>query len=319
MDLRQLNTFLQVAELGSLSKAADRLRIAQPALSRQIRMLEAELKVALFARHGRGMALTPAGETLRARAAGILRQVEDTRADLIQDQGAVRGRVVFGMPPTVGAVVATRLVERFLAAHPEVTLRVVQAFSGYLLEWLQGGEIDVAVVYAGAAAAGVRTSPLLVENLCFVTPAARALPPHHAVAFADVVGERLVLPGPQHGLRQIIEAEARRRGLPLQVVVEADDLPVLKELALKGLGCTILPRAAVHAEVSAGRLCAAPIIEPHLSRKLVVAEPLGRRPSNAVRRFAAALREEVGMMVRAGLWDGQLLDAEPEPGDRILA
>lgn len=313
MDLRQLNTFLQVAELGSLSKAADRLRIAQPALSRQIRLLEAELKVPLFARHGRGMALTPAGETLRARAAGILRQVEDTRADLIQEAGAVRGRVVFGMPPTVGAVVATRLVERFLAAHPEVTLRVVQAFSGYLLEWLQGGEIDIAVVYAGAAAGGVRTSPLLVENLCFVTPPSRALPSHHAVAFADVARERLVLPGPQHGLRQIIEAEARRRGLPLQVAVEADDLPVLKELALKGLGCTILPRAAVHAEVSAGQLCAAPIIEPHLSRKLVVAEPLGRAPSNAVRRFAAALREEVGAMVQAGVWDGQLLEADAMP------
>jgi DNA-binding transcriptional LysR family regulator len=310
MDLRQLNTFLQVAELGSLSRAADRLRIAQPALSRQIRLLEEELKVPLFTRHGRGMELTGPGEALRARAAAILRQVEETRAELIEEAGAVRGRVVFGLPPTVGAVVATRLVERFHATYPEVRLRVVQAFSGYLLDWLQGGEVDVAVVYAGATASGVRTSPLLVETLVLVTEPGRDLPLHHAIPFAEVAKERLILPGPQHGLRRLIEAEAGRLGLALDVAVEADDLAMLKALAGKGLGATILPQAAVHEEVAEGRLRAAPIIDPHLSRKLVVAEPLGRHPTNAVRRFAGLLREEVAGMVRSGLWDGQLLGSD---------
>lgn len=313
MDLRQLTTFLHVAELGSLSRAADRLRIAQPALSRQIRLLEEELKVTLFTRHGRGMVPTSAGELLRARAGSILRQLEETRTELIQEQGAVRGRVVFGLPPTVGAVVATRLIERFLTAHPEVTLRVVQAFSGYLLDWLQGGEVDIAVVYGGAATAGVRASPLLVETLCLVAEAGRGLQPHQAIPFAEVAAQRLVLPGPQHGLRQLVEAEARRRGLALDIVVEADDLPMLKELAAKGLGATVLPRAAVHAELAAGLLGAAPIVEPHLSRKLVVAEPLGRRPSNAVRRFGAVLRDEVSAMVRAGIWEGQLLAVPTTP------
>jgi DNA-binding transcriptional LysR family regulator len=313
MDLRQLNTFLQVAELGSLSRAADRLRIAQPALSRQIRLLEEELRVPLFTRHGRGMVPTPAGEALRARAAAILREVEETRAELMQEAGAVRGRVVFGLPPTVGAVVATRLVERVLTAHPEVTLRVVQAFSGYLLDWLQGGEVDIAVVYSGARAAGVRATPLLVETLCCVAPPAAGLPAHHALSFAEVARQRLILPGPQHGLRLLVEAEAERRAIRLDVAVEADDLPVLKGLVLRGLGTTILPRAAVHEEVAAGRLCAAPIIDPHLSRKLVVAEPLGRQPSNAVRRFAALLRDEVEEMVRSGVWDGQLLGPDSRP------
>jgi len=312
MDLRQLTTFLQVAELGSLSRAAERLRIAQPALSRQIRLLEEELKVTLFTRHGRGMVPTSAGELLRTRAAGILRQIEETRDELIEEGGAVRGRVVFGLPPTVGAVVATRLIERFLATHPEVRLRVVQAFSGYLLEWLQGGEIDIAVVYGGTPAA-VRARPLLVETLCLIAPAARGLSAHQAIPFAEVARERLVLPGPQHGLRQLVEAEARRSGVTLDIAVEADDLPMLKELVLKGIGQTVLPRAAVHADLAGGLLSAAPIVEPHLSRKLLVAEPLGRRPSNAVRRFAAALREEVATMVQAGIWDGQLLAGDRNP------
>ena len=146
MDLRQLTTFMQVAELGSLSKASDRLRIVQPALSRQIRLLEEELKVTLFTRHGRGMVLTHAGELLRVRAGSILRQIEETRADLSLEAGTVRGQVILGVPPTVGDVLATRLVERFLHRFPEVRLRVVTAFSGYLLEWLHSGEIDMAVI-----------------------------------------------------------------------------------------------------------------------------------------------------------------------------
>src|SRR5215217_2788437 len=209
MDLRQLTTFVQVADLGSLSKAAERLRIAQPALSRQIRLLEEELKVALFARHGRGMVLTPAGELLRGRAGGILRQVEEARADLMEEAGAVRGRVVFGMPPTVGDVLATRLIERFLALHPEVRLRVVTAYSGYLLEWLHSGEVDIAVVYSTERAANVRISPLLVENLYFVGAGGPTEEAGHAVPFAEVAARRLVLPGPQHGLRVLVEEEAR--------------------------------------------------------------------------------------------------------------
>jgi LysR family transcriptional regulator, nitrogen assimilation regulatory protein len=313
MDLRQLNTFLQVAELGSLSKAADRLRIAQPALSRQIRLLEDELKLTLFTRHGRGMVLTLAGEMLQSRAGSILRQVEETRCDLMQEAGAVRGHVVFGMPPTVGAVLATRLIERFLTAYPDVTLRCVQAFSGYLLEWLQGGEIDIAVVYGREPAAGVRFSPLLIENLCFLVSATAALPEHYAVAFADVLETRLILPGPQHGLRKLIDAEARRLGRSLAVGVEADDLQVLKELVAKGLGSTVLPPSAVHGDVAAGQLCACPVIDPHLSRKLVLAEPLGRQRSNAVRRFGDMLRNEVAEMVRTGTWGGQLLGPNRNP------
>ncbi len=313
MDLRQLTTFLQVAELGSLSKAAERIRIAQPALSRQMRLLEQELGVALFTRHGRGMVLTPPGERLRGRAGAILRDLEDVRAELIEEAGAVRGHVTVGMPPTVSGVIATRLIERFLTQHPDVTLRIVPAFSGYLLDWLHGGEVDLAVVYGAAPPAGVRLTPMLIETLCFVAPAASAPAPHHAIRFAEVARARLILPGPQHGLRRLVEEAARAQGLALAVAVEVDDLQVLKDLALRGLGATVLPLAAVHEEVGSGRLAAAPIVDPPLVRKLMLAEPLGRRPSNAARRFAAVLREEVAAMVRAGTWQGQLLGDDRIP------
>lgn len=307
MDLRQLNTFLQVAELGSLSKAAKRLHIVQPALSRQIGLLEDELKVTLFNRHGRGMALTPAGEILRARAHAILRQVEDARADLAQEAGTLRGRVVFGLPPTVGSILTTRLVERFLAVHPAVTLRIVHAFSGYLLDWLQSGEMDVAIAYGGSQAAGVRQSPLLRESLHFVTASGSTKPLGRKVRFADVAKRRLVLPGLSHGLRRQVEQQARLRALDLHIVVEADDLQVLKDLALKGLGATILPLSAVQEDVAARRLEAALIVEPLIMRTLVVAKPLARPISHAAAQFAAMLSDEVAGMVQAGLWSGELL------------
>ena len=128
----------------------------------------------------------------------------------------MRGRVVFGMPPTVGDVLATRLIERFLALHPEVTLRVVTAFSGYLLEWLHSGIVDIAVVYGSERMANLRVAPLLLETLHFVGGPGAAGPAARAVPFAEVAARRLVLPGPEHGLRILVEEEARRRGLALE-------------------------------------------------------------------------------------------------------
>lgn len=313
MDLKQLNTFVQVAELGSLSKASDRLRIVQPALSRQIRMLEEDLKVTLFTRHGRGMVLTHAGELLRVRAGSILRQIEETRADLSLEAGVVRGQVILGVPPTVGDVLATRLVERFLQRYPDVRLRVATAFSGYLLEWLHSGEIDIAVIYGSEQGANIRFSPLLVENLYFVASAQSGRGPHDAISFDEMAAQNLILPGPQHGLRILIENEARRRGVTLKIPVEADALQILKGLVARGLGATVLPMPAVHQEIAAGILTACSVVDPHLSRKLVIARPMGRKASLAVQRFEAILYQEVTDMVREGVWDGKLLGSVSSP------
>ncbi|WP_176559935.1 LysR family transcriptional regulator [Teichococcus rhizosphaerae] len=313
MDLKHLTTFMQVAELGSLSKASDRLRIVQPALSRQIRLLEEELKVPLFTRHGRGMVLTHAGELLRERAAGILRQIEETRADLSLEAGAVRGQVILGVPPTVGDVLATRLIERFLQRYPDVRLRVVTAFSGYLLEWLHHSEIDIAVLYGTEQGANIKFAPLLVENLYFVSMGGTAGGPHDAISFEELSRQKLILPGPQHGLRMLVEAEARRRGLELSVPVEADALQVLKGLVAKGLGATLLPMPAVHQDVLEGRLTACSVVDPHLSRKLVIARPIGRKASLAVQKFEDALQEEVAEMVKEGVWEGKLLGGRRIP------
>lgn len=295
MDFRQLNTFVHVARLGSLSKAAERLRTAQPALSRQIRLLEESLHVTLFDRHGRGMTLTDAGQHLLQRAESILQQLDDARVEVLDRGQTVRGRVCLGVPPTVGEVLAARLIEKFHTRYPAVALRVVPAFSGYLIDFLHRGEVDLAIIYGIDHRPDVGLAPLIEEQLFFVGPADAGLEQDKPISLASVARNKLVLPSSQHGLRVLIEDAARRQDLRLSVPIEADALQTLKDLVTRAMGYTILPLAPVLPEIAAGELTACPITQPSLRRSLVLAQPLGRPMTTAVRLFAQMLREEIAI------------------------
>src|SRR5579871_2832719 len=134
MDFRQLRTFSCVAELGSLSKASDTLRVAQPALSRQIKLLEHELRAELFTRNGRGMVLTEAGRLLLARTSGIVRQIDQIRDDIQSHAGAPSGRVVLGLVPTVSCVLSARLARLTVESYPDISLCIVESYSGHLVD-----------------------------------------------------------------------------------------------------------------------------------------------------------------------------------------
>ena len=170
MELSQLRTLIHVAELGSLSKAADRLHIAQPALSRQVRLLEEELGVRLFARHGRGMVLTEQGQEILKHATRVMAELEEIRAAASETGAPLRGQIAIGFPPTVADIVSVPLVASFGKAHPQAELRLVAAYTGYLLDWLHRGEIDVAVLYDPHAARSLRSQPLLLEDLFLIGP-----------------------------------------------------------------------------------------------------------------------------------------------------
>lgn len=292
MDFRQLNTFLEVARLGSLSKASERLHTAQPALSRQIRLLEQDLRVSLFDRHGRGMSLTEAGEHLLTRAQLIMQQLEDTRADMAERGRSVRGRVSLGVPPTVGDVLAAPLIEKFHLLYPDVSIRVVPAFSGYLVDFLHRGEVDLAIIYGGERRSDIGLAPLIEEQLFLVGVPGRPGRNVRGVSLARVSRHKLVLPSPQHGLRVLVEEAARRQDLQLWVPLEADALQTLKDLVMRSMAHTILPFASVRREVDAGKLSALPIVKPNLRRSLVLAQPLGRPMSRATRLLAQLLRDE---------------------------
>ena len=135
MDFKRLRSFQEVAAAGSLSHASDRLRLAQPALSRHISLLEQEIGVPLFTRHGRGMQLTEAGAALLARIEGPLRQLERAAAEVRTLSGVVSGHVAVGMMPTAATALGGDLVQQMAERIPDVALRIVEAYDGYLMNW----------------------------------------------------------------------------------------------------------------------------------------------------------------------------------------
>jgi LysR family nitrogen assimilation transcriptional regulator len=307
MELSQLRTLIQVAELGSLSKAADRMHIAQPALSRQMRMLEAELGVRLFARHGRGMVLTEQGREILKHATRVMAELEEIRAAASDAGTPLTGRIAIGFPPTVADIISVPLVAAFGKAHPQAELRLVGAYTGYLLDWLHRGEIDVAVLYDPHSARSLRSQPLLLENLFLIGPPEAGFSSARAIAFKELDGKRMLLPSTRHGLRTIVENCATEAHIALNVAVEADSYATLKDLVRHGHGWTILPLAPIHDDIASGRLTAAPLVDPVPVRRLVLSYPADR-PVPRLARFAGeAIGAIVSDQVERGIWAGQLL------------
>jgi len=308
MDLSQLRTLKHVAELGSLSRAADRLRIAQPALSRQIRLLEEELGTPLFERHGRGMVITEAGAKVLVHALRIIAEVEEIRADASDASAHITGRLVLGMPPTIGEIITLPLVRRVRREHPGLDLSVVSAFSGYLLDWQQRGELDLAVLYDPQTTRSLRTRPLLLESFFLIAPPDSGLTPATTLRFAELADWPLVLPGPRHAMREIFQRCAQEAGISLNVPIEVDSLAAMKDLVRGGYGGTLLPLAPIHQDLEQGRLTAAALADPLPTRRMALSFP-GDRPVTRAARFAAdAIAGIVADMVHRGVWSGQLLE-----------
>ncbi len=309
MEISQLRTLIHVAELGSLSRAADRLHIAQPALSRQIRLLEEELGVRLFARHGRGMVLTEQGEHVLQHALRVMVELEEIRAS-VSDDAPLRGHVAIGMPPTVSDILAEPLVSAFREAHPEATLRIVSAYSGYLLDWMHRAEIDAAILYDPRSSRTLRIQPLLEEVMFLIGPPDSGLSLDVPVQFAVLGQLRLLLPSSGHGLRAIVDRCAAEQGMRLDIPVEADSYSTLKTLVRKGHGFTILPKAPIHGDIMQGHVRAAPLLDPAPVRRLVMAYP-NDRPVTRLARFAGqVIATNVALMVDREVWQGRKLIAE---------
>ncbi|MGI4950816.1 MAG: LysR family transcriptional regulator [Janthinobacterium lividum] len=306
MDLRQLRTFKLVAELGSLSKASDRLRVAQPALSRQVKLLEHELQTALFVRNGRGMMLTDAGRLLLERTAGLVRQIEQVRDDMRSAGGAPAGTVALGLVPTVSNVVSAGFARRVAMELPGIALRIVESYGGHLVEWLHRGELDLAIIYGPAVDLHLAVRPIGRDDVVAVGPPGCGLRQRGSVTLAWLLRQRLILPSYSHGLRALIETAAARRGSPLDIVMEADSYRVLTSLVAEGLGYTVLPPSAIRLEVEEGRLETAAIISPAITRELILAAPSSHPPSIASAAISAVLLAEVARLATAGLWSIRL-------------
>jgi LysR family nitrogen assimilation transcriptional regulator len=173
VELRELRNFTRVARAGSVSRAAAELRLAQPALSRQIKKLEQELGVALFTRHGRGVRLSAAGSLLLERAEAIAQLVRETGEEIKDDRSPTRGRFTLGAPPAAGRLLIPPFAARFQKTWPQTTLHMREGVASSLLEWLIDKRIDVALIHNPPHLEALTISPVLSERMLVVGP------PHH--------------------------------------------------------------------------------------------------------------------------------------------
>lgn len=307
MDLRDFQYFIAIAETGSFSKAAMAHNIAQSALSRRIRELELELGVTLFYRNGRGVIVTEVGETFLTRARRVLADVAQIRVEIGATNASVQGVVTLGVPPSVGLVLLSPLLSQIRADYPGIQMRVLEGFSGHVAEWLASGRVDLAVLYKLRAGTFPDAEHLLFEDMFLIS--ARHAPPlgqGATVALRALEGEDLALPGSPHGLRILVDEACARAQVHLTVAMELETLPTIRGLVALGTIRTILPVTAVQAELDAGELVVQKIVDPVISRELILAHAPQRVNAPATKVVVQLIRDHIERLLQSGAWLGRV-------------
>jgi len=290
MDLKQLEYFVRVAELGSFTRAAGVLNIAQPALSRQVRLLEVELRQNLLLRNGRGVTTTEAGKLLLEHGRGILHQVKRAREELGRVRGALAGRVALGLPPSVAKAMAVPLIREFRQRMPDATLSISEGLSVGMQESLITGRMDIALLYNASPSPDIELTPLLEEPLFLVqrhggkAQAARPRP----VPLRDVARLPLVIPSRPNAIRMLVENEMATLGCRPEVALEIDGVSAILDLVEDGAGSAILSRNAVATSSRPQAFALRPISAPSLCSRLLTAMS-SQRPATLTQKAALEL------------------------------
>jgi LysR family nitrogen assimilation transcriptional regulator len=244
MELKQIESFVRVAELGSFTKAAAALGMPQPLLSRHVRQLEVELHQNLLIRNGRGVSLTEAGTVMLEHGRGILHQVVLAQEELGSVRGALGGKVSIGLPPSLSKLVTVPLTLAFRKALPQAQLSLGEGFSVVMVEGLRAGRLDMAVLYNPPPSPELEMTLLHEDALILIagkksTHSTVKLKP--TMALAALAELPLILPSRPNAFRLLIETEMLRVNCKPQIALEIDGLNAILELVKEGLGYAVLP------------------------------------------------------------------------------
>jgi LysR family nitrogen assimilation transcriptional regulator len=298
MDLKQLEYFRHVAELGSFTRAASFLSVVQPALSRQVRQLEVELGQNLFERNGRGVVLTDAGSRLLEHTRGILTQIGRARQELEDQRNGDSGHFALGLPPSLGSSITVPLVKAFGSTLPNAQLATVEGLSTYILEWLNNGRVDCALVYNATSSPGVDLQPLLEDQLFLIAPA-KAKSGLAPVSLMELAGYPLIIPSRPHAMRMAVENALAGVDQKIRVAHEIESIPAVIDLVRQGHGFGVLPLNAVKSTQWADEVLVKPIGSPILKISLSIATSAQRPRSPLVRKAIEVIRAIVRQEIQS--------------------
>jgi len=304
MDLKQLEYFVRVAELGSFTRASIALNIAQPALSRQVRLLEVELRQNLLTRNGRGALPTEAGNLLLKHGRGILHQVELAREELGAVRGALAGRVSIGLPPSLSRLITVPLSRAFKEQLPQAHLTLTEGFSVLMYEGLRVGNLDIAVLYNAEHSPEVEMTTLHTEELVLISKTsptpnkalnkAQKTKKRQPITLAGVADLPLILPSRPNAFRILIEGEMRAINRKPNITLEVDGLNAILSLVKEGMGHAVLPSYTLSNFDDPTPFTVRSITEPRIMSQLMLVRA-ARRPSTETQKKAIEVVKSVLM------------------------
>lgn len=316
MEIRQFKYFVRIVELGSVSRAAADLFIAQPALSHQISNLEEELKVKLLARSVRGVTATEAGEVFYRHARALLRQMDRMRADVQHAGDHPQGVVSVGLPTSAATILAPPLIATCSERFPDIKLQITESLSGHLEELVVNGRIEMSLLFEPVQAepdapksklsSHLDVRPLLIEQLFLLS--ATGAGDTEEVPLAQAAQLPLVLPARSNVTRQIIDAAFVAGGHDMRVIAELDSLATIRAVVASGVGATIgsasMPGGTAGLRVQR-------ITDPELQRRLSLCTFDIMPLSSAANRIVELIAETTGELVDAGRWPGAMKASVP--------
>jgi len=245
LDLRKLRYFIAVYEEGSVTRAAERENIVQPALSVHLRQLEEELRQKLFDRSAQGAHPTPAGHAFYAMATDLLQRARDVRQRMLDGGGQLAGAVRVGLMPSICRGLLGGIRESFIEAHPAVALKILEATSGPLADAVTAGQIDFAIGNAPASQTALKLRLLLRDPVVLVSGSARALPPGQPLRLAELTNLRLVMPSRQNAIRRLLDARLKAAEIVPTRFVEIDGLDATMRFIARSSWSSAIPNVAL--------------------------------------------------------------------------
>jgi LysR family transcriptional regulator, nitrogen assimilation regulatory protein len=300
MDIRQLEYFLHVASTLNITHASMRAHVSQPALSRQIRLLEQELGMKLFKRKVRGVELTETGLRLLERTRGLLADVGQLKSEIMSRANEPTGVVRIAASNSLSHILTARVVANYRARYPAVSVCVSENTSMIVRQAIATNAADLAVLSDRESFAGLTKAPLLAEQLLLIGPREAGLKLSQSVEPSVLTDLDLILTPFPNGLRRVVDAILVRTGKVSTTKMEVDTNSLMIHMAQLGAGYAVLPYSGVHEALRRGEVSAAPINGTRWG--WVVATSRERALTTAAQKLAELIFAETRLLLDGGLW-----------------